>query len=234
MIEYVDLPVRDSKPALRTGLKPEDDPRWESRWTGRKNFKKFTPQTTGAARRSDRATKVIVPLVPVKKGKTGLGDEYWEKSMEDIEIEKTRKAKQKEKSQRTTQSSSSRGRTQSNSQSRQTAQLTQTEVISSDVEDDSTEQTSPAAKRLQEEAATILDHELDLSSPRRTRGDDARSQTQRQQSQAAKRPAPKSKTQPAKKRQKTLEVTVLHGMDSEEEEEDDMKFKFGGRRKARG
>jgi Second BRCT domain on Nijmegen syndrome breakage protein/FHA domain len=230
VIEYVELPVRESKPVSRAGKNPEDDPRWDPRWNGRKNFKKFRPQEAGAARKSDRATKVIVSVVPVKKNTGGLGDQYWPKSQEDKSRDREKKQKEKQRSQKT-QSSTSPTQMQSARGTGSTRRLE--EVVSDDEGDqDQARQTNPAPTRLQEEAAAIVDHEIDLESPRRTRGDDARSQTQRQtQTQGTKRPAPAGKAAQANKRQKTLPVTTVHGSDSEVDDDDDLKFKFGSRRR---
>ena len=226
-IEYMQLPVRVSKPNTRTGKNPEDDPRWDPKWNGRKNFKKFQPQETGAKRLSDHVTKVMVPLVSVKKNSGGVGEKYWPKSQEEKDREKQKRRKEKQKSQRT---QSSAGQTQTQTLAGTGSTRRTSGIISDDNDDD--RQTSPAATRLQEEAAAIVDHEIDMDSPRRTRGDDAaRSQTQ--QSRGTKRPAAVTTT--AAKRQKKLPVTTVHGSDSDDGgDSDDMKFKFGSRRRGKG
>ena len=224
-----DLPVRESKPAPRTGRSPKDDPRWDPKWNDKKNFKRFQPQQRGTVRLSDRATKTIVPLAPVKKVTGGLGEKYWDKSQEEKDAKKKRKKKEKQRSQRT----------QSGSTQTQTAKATGStqrvnEIVTDDDQEDEARRPSPAATRLQEEAAAIVDHEIDIESPRRTRGDDARSQTQREtetQARGTKRPAPATKAPAPKKRQKTLPVTTVHGSDSEIDDDDGTKFKFGTRKK---
>ena len=235
-IEYMDLPVRASKAAPRTGRNPEDDSRWDPKWNGRKNFKKFRPQEAGAKRLSDHTSKVFVELVSAKKNTGGLGDKYWPKSQEDKDKEKEKRRKEKQRSQRT-QSSASQARTQTQTATDTGSTRRVSGILSDDDERDQDRQTSPAATRLQEEAAAIVDHDIDMDSPRRTRGDDARSQTQQQtqtqvQKQGTKRPAPKSAAPAAKKRQKTIPVTTVHGSDSDDGgDSDDMKFKFGSRRR---
>ena len=74
----------------------ENNNRWDERWNGRKNFKKFRRPGDGAPVR--RGQSVIVPLEEVKTKDYGIGQPYWEES------EKTRK-KHKEKD-RSTQSQS--------------------------------------------------------------------------------------------------------------------------------
>lgn len=235
-IEYMDLPVRESKPVAGTRQRPEDDPRWDPRWNGRKNFKGFRPQEAGTKRLSDHITKVFVELVPAKKNTGGLGDKYWPKSQEDIDKDREKRRKEKQRSQRT-QSSASQLRTQTQTATGSGSTRRVSDVVSDDEEDDDDRQTSPAATKLQEEAATIVDHEIDMDSPRRTRGDDAGSQTQQHtqtqtQKQGMKRPAPKTSAPAAKKRQKTIPVTTVHESDSADGgDSDDMKFKFGSRRR---
>ncbi|KAL9599174.1 MAG: hypothetical protein Q9219_004042 [cf. Caloplaca sp. 3 TL-2023] len=61
--------------------------RWDPAWNGRKNFKKFRPQgsfssgnnttTNGARRGGGGGQGVIVPLEEVKKRDFGIGEEYW-------------------------------------------------------------------------------------------------------------------------------------------------------------
>ncbi|KAL3421372.1 FHA domain-containing protein [Phlyctema vagabunda] len=52
----------------------EDSDRWDDKWNGRKNFKKFRRQGEGGSRITNR---VIVPLEEVRKRDYGIGDEYW-------------------------------------------------------------------------------------------------------------------------------------------------------------
>ncbi len=237
-IEYMDLPVRESKVAPRIGKNPEDDPRWDPKWNGRKNFKKFRPQEAGAKRLSNHVTKVFVELVPVKKNSGGLGDKYWDKSQEEKDREREKKRKEKQRSQRT-QSTTTQSQAQTQSQAATGTGSTRrvTNVVSDDEEQEDDRQTSPAATRLQEEAAAIVDHDIDMESPRRTRADDARSQIQRHtqtqtQKQGTKRPAPKNAGPAMKKRQKMIPITTVHGSDSDDGgDSDDMKFKFGSRRR---
>lgn len=74
------------------------DSRWDERWNGRKNFKKFRRRGEGTQAR--RGQSVIVPLEEVKRKDYGIGEDHWHHG------EKTKK-KRKEKA----------GATQSQSQS---------------------------------------------------------------------------------------------------------------------
>jgi hypothetical protein len=253
VIEHI-LPIRKARArdiTQQRGQNPEDDPRWDPRWNGLKNFKKFRPQQKGSSRRIDHVNRVFVPLVEVSKKSDGLGEEYWDKSDEERERNRKKKAKQ------------TRRKAQESLSQTQSKRVTQ-EIISSDVEEDDVRfrpgrsgrtatqesdhdaeddgpQTSPAAERLREEAAAILDHDIDLESPRRTRTQtqpQTQSTTQRssglissgrattQATRGTKRPASSASTA-GTKRQKTLPVTYVPNSDDSAEESDDLKFKFG-------
>ncbi|WEW59616.1 hypothetical protein PRK78_005094 [Emydomyces testavorans] len=49
--------------------------RWDERWNGRKNFKKFRRKGDGGVQH--RVQAVIIPVEEVKKKDFGIGDEYW-------------------------------------------------------------------------------------------------------------------------------------------------------------
>ncbi|GAD96338.1 DNA damage response protein RcaA [Paecilomyces variotii No. 5] len=71
IVEEMELPSRDTRP------QPVDEGnRWDDRWNGRKNFKKF--RRKGHARMPrNRIQTVIVPLEEVKRKDYGVGDIYW-------------------------------------------------------------------------------------------------------------------------------------------------------------
>jgi nibrin len=66
----------------------DEGERWDDRWNGRKNFKKFRRRGEGEPR---VLHKVIVPLEEVKKRDFGIGDEYW------LEVDKDTTKKKKSK-----------------------------------------------------------------------------------------------------------------------------------------
>ena len=95
VLEDMEVPERPKK--NQQGVpNMENNNRWDERWNGRKNFKRFRRPGEGAPAR--RGQSVIVPLEEVKTKDYGIGQPYWEES------EKTRK-KHKEKD-RSTQSQS--------------------------------------------------------------------------------------------------------------------------------
>ena len=95
IVEEMELRERTNRPPRRD-INGQNGERWDERWNGRKNFKKFRIQGQGDQRR--RGPSVIVPLEEVKKKSHGIGEEYW------LESEKS-KRKRKEK-ERTSQSQS--------------------------------------------------------------------------------------------------------------------------------
>ncbi|ATZ50628.1 hypothetical protein BCIN_06g01230 [Botrytis cinerea B05.10] len=71
-----DMEVKRSRPAPKTTRHMDEGDRWDDKWNGRKNFKKF--RRRGAEDGPVRAhARVIVPLEEVKKRGNGTGDEYW-------------------------------------------------------------------------------------------------------------------------------------------------------------
>ncbi|KEF62216.1 uncharacterized protein A1O9_00188 [Exophiala aquamarina CBS 119918] len=255
LVEVVtmDLPVRDKtkKQHLRNGELGES---WDPRWNGRKNFKGFR-RIGDAPQRRGHASKVIVPLVEIKRQTYGIGEQYWDKSQEEKDLERERKRREEAKMHRM-QSQAQRASGASTAKSRSTARVMLDDDDDDDHDDpdaDDEPSTSPATMRPHREAAEILDREINIDTPRRTRGADRRAMTQRAlsrtqtQTQASKPSLPSAKamgkrpatamslTAAAPKRQKTLPVTVIRGSDSEEDDSDDMKFKFGSRaRRGRG
>jgi len=95
VVEEMDIPDRAVKPQRRAP-NGETSNRWDERWNGRKNFKKFRRQGEGNVPR--RGTSLIVPLEEVKKRDFGIGEDYW--------LEKEPPKKQRKEKERATQSQS--------------------------------------------------------------------------------------------------------------------------------
>ena len=95
VVEDMEVPDRAKKNQQKVP-NIENNNRWDERWNGRKNFKRFRRPGEGAPVR--RGQSVIVLLEEVKTKDYGIGQPYWEES------EKARK-KHKEKD-RSTQSQS--------------------------------------------------------------------------------------------------------------------------------
>lgn len=71
VVEEMDLPSRPHANGNGNATT-----RWDERWNGRKNFKKFRRAGDGEMPRRT-GQSVIVPLEEVKKKEFGIGDEYW-------------------------------------------------------------------------------------------------------------------------------------------------------------
>ena len=92
-----DLAIIETMPVGRTTSGPartghaDDSDRWDEKWNGRKNFKKFRRR----GKEDDgqpRVRKVIVRLEEAKKRDYGIGDEYWlESSGRDKESQRRKK-----------------------------------------------------------------------------------------------------------------------------------------------
>ena len=95
VVELMEVPDRSERTRRREHEGPTDD-RWDERWNGRKNFKRFRRRGEGFQAR--RGQSIIVPLEEAKRKDYGIGDDYW------LHSEQT-KSKRKEKA-RATQSQS--------------------------------------------------------------------------------------------------------------------------------
>ncbi len=118
VIEEMELPDRAEDPQ-RTVPNGGTNNRWDERWNGRKNFKKFRRQGEGNVAR--RGTCLIVPLEEVKKKDFGIGEDYW--------LEREPSKKQRKEKERATQS-------QSQSQPFTTARTHAVEVLPESAADD--------------------------------------------------------------------------------------------------
>jgi hypothetical protein len=80
IIEEMDVPLRE--PPARES---EDPDRWDERWNGRKNFKRF--RRKGDSQRSrQRIQSVIVPLEEVTRKDYGIGEYRWVSNSKTTEI----------------------------------------------------------------------------------------------------------------------------------------------------
>ena len=230
-IKEFNLPVR--KKTAQNDYRSAD---WKPEWEGRKNFKGFRRARDANGEPHQPRRKIIVPVAPIEKRTYGQGDSYWEKT----EKEKERAAKEKEKERKKRESQRSQSQ---KSRSQRSATVQEESDAFSESESDH-DDVSPETARLQKEAEGVLDHPIDVEAPRQTRRAETQTQSSKgttstasRNTKSAKRPAsstPKGRAATAKK-QKTLPVSVVHGSDSDEQEDDsdDMKFQFGQARKLR-
>jgi hypothetical protein len=80
IIEEMDVPLRE--PPARES---EDPDRWDERWNGRKNFKRFR-RKRDSQRSRQRIQSVIVPLEEVTRKDCGIGEYRWVSNSKTPEI----------------------------------------------------------------------------------------------------------------------------------------------------
>ncbi|KAF4617093.1 hypothetical protein G7Y89_g15057 [Cudoniella acicularis] len=89
-----EMEVKRTHAPPRAAARADESDRWDDKWNGRRNFKKF--RRRGAENegtifgRARGPEKVIVPLEEVKKKDFGIGDHYWGEDHSDRESEKER------------------------------------------------------------------------------------------------------------------------------------------------
>lgn len=74
VVEDMEIPRRHKSAGRTNG---EDNARWDERWNGRKNFKKFRRRGDSTQARR-RGPSVIVPLEEAKRKDFGIGEVYWQ------------------------------------------------------------------------------------------------------------------------------------------------------------
>ncbi|EEA26750.1 hypothetical protein TMatcc_004964 [Talaromyces marneffei ATCC 18224] len=99
IVEEYEVPIREKEPVT-----VDKTDRWDERWNGRKNFKKFRRKGDPSVARS-RIQAVILPLDEVRHKDYGVGDHYWEDNEREDSPEPIFS---RTSQQRTTQKSSSR------------------------------------------------------------------------------------------------------------------------------
>jgi nibrin len=189
VIEEMEVPIRTDRPTA-SDIAGGVSERWDERWNGRKNFKKFRcardRDANGAAPRQ-RMQAVIVPLVEVKKKDYGIGQDYWDDDRKSKDKGKRRQEKgsQTQKDSLFDDISSVPAKLRSRSKKPQlledsnpgdtlpqNQELEVIDVNASDNDNDKNNLPSPfttAKTQLEEEAASILGEEVDVHQPRTTR-----------------------------------------------------------------
>ncbi|KAK4452151.1 hypothetical protein QBC34DRAFT_399332 [Podospora aff. communis PSN243] len=204
--------------------------RWDPRWNGRKNFKRFRMQGDAGGRPPPR---IILSLEEVKPKEYGIGDDYW------LEHENSNNKRRKD-SQLESQTSVTQGKSAakeanaSNGREKPATRRTVLALDSSDEEDDSSamlEDTTlpqlnaetppePPRSRAAKAAEREVARRAQLQSP---------SQSQPQSHAGRKRPAAAEPAGgPANK--KTRGKMQVKDSDESGDSDDELKFRFGRRR----
>ncbi|CCF34210.1 FHA domain-containing protein [Colletotrichum higginsianum] len=219
-----EMPIRQPT-ANNSHDQDAENSRWDPRWNGRKNFKRFRTRGELTGRPPQ---KVIVPLTHVKTKEFGIGDDYW---LEDSQSKKKGNEIQKSGTNTTEPAASPASRPASRQQ----------RIVLSDDSEEEEDQAMPDEEPEPEpEPGPEPEPEPE---PEPTPAPRARStraaatatqsqnttQTQSQRQTRAKRAAPAApaKEPPAKKARATRKpIEVADSDDSD----DELKFKFGRRR----
>ncbi len=208
------------------------DGRWDPRWNGRKNFKRFRKQgeTTGRP-----VPRIIIGLEEVRPKEYGIGDDYWlEEDSGGRHKDSQRESRARTQTQQPSLESASKGKEKEPERPRPAMRRTILALDSSDEEDASTG------------LGTMPDDENSIvpeTEPSRSRAAKAaerantqrgRSQTQTQtqsltaaSSNKRSAPAESSGNQPAAKRPRR---GFKPPSDDDSDSDDELKFRFGRRR----
>jgi hypothetical protein len=196
-----EMEVRTPASGSRTREQDIADRRWDPKWNGVKNFKKFRPRGEVVGRQPAR---VIVTLAEVKNKEFGVGDNYW---LED-------EAPQK-------RSSGIRSAVQETPVSRPTAsrRSQQADAAGHEAEDSGMADEDSQPPRTMARRATTQA----TSSSNATQSSTRTSQSQR------KRPATQMSSEQASKRARPAPKHIEID-DSDDDSDDELKFRFGKRR----
>ena len=207
VIEVMELPTRET-PSRSTDA--ESHGRWDERWNGRKNFKRFRRHGEPTTNVRRLGQNVIVPLVEVAQKSYGIGESYWSSS----------RNQEDDSSRRTGRRAEPTSQTQDHTQGEAPASTqTQTQSVTQ-------ESTSPTTTRLQQEAAAIVGA-IDIDRPRKTRLADKTQRSQQTMNLTRGKQPSSSTARPAAKKQKTIRTKAASESDSDE----GLRFKFGGRKR---
>ncbi|KUJ18793.1 uncharacterized protein LY89DRAFT_706435 [Mollisia scopiformis] len=217
-----EVPVVRKPPPIRTSRADESD-RWDDKWNGRKDFKRFRRRGATGNRKNER---VIVPLEEAKNKDFGIGDDYW-----GGEIDSQKKKKKGKETQSQNESGGSAPKSRAANRARQ--------ILASEAEE---EFGSPEPEPEPANIASSSDVEIvpppkskaKAAATTTTRGSRSQksvtsqeSTTQSRGKRAAESSASSSKQPPAKKqKQLSLMKGRQQSEDEDEDSDDDLKFKF--------
>jgi nijmegen breakage syndrome protein 1 len=237
-----EVPVVRKPPPIRTARADESD-RWDDKWNGRKDFKRFRRR---GADGNGRIERVLVPLEEARTKDFGIGDEYWGEN--DTQKKKKDKGKGKDTQDldtqmdfnsggRSTGASRSTGGSAPKSRAVNRArhilegedefsdsefgpEPEQSKAVSSDVEIVSPPP-KPVAKKPAAKATTTRGSRSQKPVPSQES-----SATQGRSTSGSKRAAESAPKAPPAKKQRQLGLKKKKSEDEDEDSDDDLKFKF--------
>ncbi|KAL7939694.1 hypothetical protein V8C35DRAFT_287392 [Trichoderma chlorosporum] len=219
IVEEVELRPKD-RASDRTREQDIADGRWDPKWNGMKNFKKFRKRGEVTGRQPAR---VIIALTEVKPKEFGVGDNYW---LEDVGSDR-RKA--------TSQPSAVGASEIRNSplpdppQTRRGASARVVASDSSDVEE-VVEPTSEPSTSTRATASRGDGTGAQSESSARSQLSGAKSRATSQGKRAATELAAAKDPPPAKRTRVASKIIEVADSDGSEDSDDDLKFRFGKRR----
>lgn len=205
--EEMEIKPRSKPPQPRAaGVNRDESDRWDEKWNGRKNFKKFRKRGESPAMRGHR---VLVPLEEAKKKDFGIGEEYWLESS----------SKQKKKSQREIQADRTQSQTVRDDDSEDESQFRRRRKTKQ-----KTQETEPETMEVVEESFLPATASLEASRGSRTTQESSRvSETQLQKGKKRLGGELAEEVQPPAK--KTGRAPRRARDDSSDESEDELKFR---------
>lgn len=225
IVEECTVHLPDTSTTARSREQDVKDGRWDPRWNGRQNFKKFRKQGEAAGR---PAPRVIVELEEVRSKEYGIGDDYW---LEDEDANKRKKGSQRDsQSQAASQSQAHSGTAGAKGKQKENTAPASRRAIALDSSDEGELYDN-------ESPATVAPPEPELPRSRtakaaekaNTRLSQARSQQQQQSQAASTRPGKRAAAAPpagAKGTKKPRKVIEIHDSD---DSDDEPRFRFGRR-----
>lgn len=205
-----DIEVLRQPPPVRA-IQADESDRWDDRWNGRKNFKKFRRHGADGGR-AINFNRVIVPLEEVKKKDFGIGDDYWLENDNALRKKKT-------KTQDTPPASQGQSRSRpANAASTRAAEILAAESEGEDLVGDAPE--PPPSSDVE-----ILDEEP-VPPPTRSQWSQRQASVSRTQPAASnKRPAATSLTKPAPAK-KARQAAGAKRKEESDDSDDELKFRF--------
>jgi nibrin len=213
-----EMEVKRAKPPPRTAARADESERWDDKWNGRKNFKKF--RRRGVEGGNERGmNKVIVALEEVKRKDFGIGDDYWLEGGEDSQ---RRKRKGKGKETQDAIQPQSQSQPQSKNMGKSWAAERASEILASEVEDDLNHAEEPHAASSDVEVLELPPKPA--ARPQRSQKMSDKTIMSQNLPTSNKRPAVTASTKPAPA--KKSRQTLIRKEESDDSDDDGLRFKF--------
>jgi DNA repair protein XRS2 len=228
--------VHFPEPGANSRSRDQDivDGRWDPRWNGRKNFKRFRKQGEAPGR---QAPRIIIGLEEVKPKEYGIGDDYWLEEEESGHRKKDSQRESQTQAPQTSQAksgSAGKGKEKEKERPRPALRRTVVALDSSDEEGASELGTAPDDSLVPE---TEPSRSRAAKAAEKANSQRGRSQTQTQTQMQTQSPAASSNKRSAAADSSSGRAAKRPRMgfkppsdDDSDDSEDELKFRFGRRR----